>query len=127
MNITPHFHNVILEQIKEPFQYGINDCALFVDSIYRKAFGIDLANGIRGTYNSEYGAAKILITNGSWEGLFTSRNFKKLFNKNFVKRGDIVISDGCAGIWVGNNKSIFARGITRDLSKIDEVYSYNKS
>ena len=111
-----------MAQAQIPFEYGVNDCALFVDSIYRKAFGVDLAGTIRGSYSDKLGAAKVLIKEGGWDGILLSRGFVKPKNINFVNRGDIVISDGAAGVWVGE-KAIFAGNVFRPIDKIEVVYT----
>ena len=112
MNINATFHRAVGELAFKPFKYGENDCALFCNSVYKKAFGMDLAGDIVGTYSDEYHAARVFSKLGGWDGILLPKGFVKV-NRNLVRRGDIVISDAAAGIWLGNNKAIFAGGIFR--------------
>jgi cell wall-associated NlpC family hydrolase len=122
MNITAHFYNVVADESRKKFEWGVNDCALFVDSIYRQAFGIDLAGDIRGTYTDEYHASRTLVKLGHWDGILLPKGFIKI-DRRQVKRGDIVISNGAAGVWLGT-KAIFAGGATRPLGELDVAYTY---
>jgi hypothetical protein len=117
-------HNLqlaIQAEMVKPFQYGTNDCALFVANIYQRVFGVDLADGIRGTYNDEYHANRTLVKLGRWDGILLPKGFTKV-EKHLIKRGDIVIAEGAAGIYSGFGKCIFAGGVSRPLENIETIY-----
>ena len=123
MNITPHFSSVVSKYALLPFEYGTNDCALMVVAIYKEAFDLDITDGVTPDYNDKLGATKMYVRCGGWDGLLLKKGFEKLKNKNFVSRGDIVIAEGAAGIWIGNN-AMFAGGTFRQLSAVEVVYKY---
>jgi hypothetical protein len=123
MAITAKLHHVIAEELQKPFQYGVNDCALFVNTVYKRVYGMDLAGDVVGTYNDEYHAAKVLVKLGGFDGIMESKGFEKI-NKNFVKVGDIVISQKAAGIFVGNGKAVFAGGAYHTFDMIETVYTF---
>ena len=60
----------------KPLVYGENDCCLFVADAVLAMTGIDPAKAIRGTYNSEQGAAKIIARHGGLKGLIDSLGFE---------------------------------------------------
>lgn len=121
MNVTPEFYRIVSDEASKPFCYGSNDCSLFVDSIYRRAFGIDIAKDIRGSYNDKLGASKVLVREGGLSNILLQRGFIKLENKYRVGAGDIVMAEGAVGIWLGD-KAIFVGGVFRTIKKIEEVY-----
>ena len=43
-----------------PFEWGVNDCALFACDVIRDASGVDYAAPLRGRYKSARGAARVL-------------------------------------------------------------------
>lgn len=124
MNITPLFLSSVQKYSQQPFEWGKNDCALMVASIYREAYGIELAEGIVGTYSDEYHGMRKIVELGGWDKILTDRGFTKI-NSNFVQRADFVVAEGALGIWVGTY-AIFAGGITRTLDKIEATYKYIK-
>ena len=50
----------LAERWARPFEWGVNDCALFACDCVQACTGIDPAKGIRGTYSTEAGAAKVI-------------------------------------------------------------------
>lgn len=126
MNITPHFHNIVSEQLKTPFKYGENDCGLFVHSVYKKAFGIDLASDLVKTYSDELHAIGTILKLGGWDKILVNRGFSKLDNINLIQRGDVVVCENAVGIYVGNCKAVFAGNVERKFDKIESAYRYTK-
>lgn len=54
------------------FQWGVQDCCLFVADAVRELYGVDPAEGLRG-YRSERGAARIVRQLGGVAGIGASR------------------------------------------------------
>jgi len=50
-----------------PFQWGIHDCTLFAADAALAMTGTDLAASYRGTYDSEIGAARIIVAAGGFQ------------------------------------------------------------
>lgn len=121
MIINTKFFDVVASKQALPFVWGSNDCALFVAAIYLEMTGIDLGADVRGTYETEYDGMRKIISMGGWEAILTGRGFIKLPNKNFVKRGDVVVAENALGIWMGTH-AIFAGNIVRPMQSITEAY-----
>lgn len=64
---TRAFHDFLIERANNPFQWGVNDCALFAADAILAYTGVDIADEFRGKYNTEFGALKTIrqITLGS--------------------------------------------------------------
>lgn len=120
--MSPDFYSIIKEESTKPFEFGTNDCALFVNTVYKRAFGVDLAGDIPGTYNDEYHAKRTLAKLGGWDGILLPKGFRKTNNVS-IKRGDIVICDGAAGVYLGDCKAVFAGGVFRHKKEIETVYT----
>lgn len=125
MIINSKFHKAVEAKMTAPFVWGQNDCALMVADIYRDVTGVDLAEGIRGTYDSEYTATRKIIQLGGWENILLSRGFSRIENKNYVQRGDVVIAENALGIWIGKT-ALFAGGVSRDMDQLTAVYRNNQ-
>ena len=125
MIINSNFFNVIADKQTQPFAWGVNDCCLFVADIYGELYGIDFAEGIRGTYDNEYDGMRTIVELGGYDTILTDRDFYRLDNINFVSRGDVVIAENTLGIWVGD-KGLFAGNVTRKLSDITDAYRYKE-
>jgi len=123
MIINSKFHNAIAIRQNKPFVWGENDCALFVADIYLDVSGIDLAEGIRGLYNTKYDGVRLIVDLGGWDEILVLRGFEKI-NTNMVKRGDVVISENALGIWIGD-KGLFAGGAVKKLEDITDAYHHN--
>jgi len=67
------------------FQWGVNDCALWVAGLVHAATGTDIADDLRGTYSTWWECRQVLFKHGGLEGLAHKRlNF---LNKNETKNG----------------------------------------
>jgi hypothetical protein len=79
---------------EEPFVWGTHDCAIFAAACIYAQTGVDLVEDIRGTYDSQVGAAQILRDKA--EGTLL-RTLKAWLGDPvpvpFAKRGDIVMRD----------------------------------
>lgn len=82
----------------EPHAYGSNDCALFGANAVQAMTGNDLAAGIRGTYSTEMGAAKIITPYGGLFGFIDTKLPRD--ELAFCQRGDLVGIDGELGPFI---------------------------
>jgi cell wall-associated NlpC family hydrolase len=121
MQVGLRFFDVVMEESARPFQYGTNDCCTFCISVYKKAFGIELANP-KYNYSDRYHAARVMVKEGRLKGMLETRSFSKI-NKYHAKPGDVVVCEKALGIWVGT-KAVFAGGSYRTLDEVEEVYTY---
>ena len=120
VNITSTFFAVVDETAKLPFLYGKNDCAQFVATIYRNAFGIELIKNIP-AYGTKYTAYRTIVKLGGWEKLLIDRGFEKTSTPS---RGDVVVCENALGVWLGNNKAIFSGGVFRSMENITAAFKY---
>ncbi len=82
------------------FEWGKHDCCLFAADAVIAMTGVDLAEKYRGKYNSASGAKRF----GRVEALVVKSGLKKLDNKRFARRGDVVLIAGkrpLLGVCVG--------------------------
>jgi hypothetical protein len=59
---TRAYHTFLLERARVPFQWGVNDCALFAADGIRAIAGVDIAEDFRGKYDDEAGAFELIKT-----------------------------------------------------------------
>lgn len=89
-----------------PFQWGANDCCLFVADVAHAMTGNDPANTFRGKYKSELGAMKALKRQGfeTIDAVLTHA-FGNPISRLEVRRGDAVLFENAgrdiAGIMFG--------------------------
>lgn len=79
----------------QPFQWGVNDCCLFVCDWVQTLIGIDPAAdlGLRGTYTDALGAARVLQDLGSPEDIAVAAATKYGWVEvpvAYAQRGDVV-------------------------------------
>jgi hypothetical protein len=92
----------------EPFEWGKNDCALFVCDAIQAMTGSDLAADFRGKYTTELGAARRIktVTGGMTVedvAVFVTKanDMPELPSPLFAQRGDVVCFDGEFGVALG--------------------------
>lgn len=54
------------------FRWGEMDCCLFVADVLRDLHGKDFAEPWRGTYDTEFGARRLVVKHGGLDGLLSS-------------------------------------------------------
>jgi hypothetical protein len=87
---------------KEPFEWGVHDCALWAAAAVEAQTGKDFAAPFRGKYTSQKGAAVALRKYGAGTLEATMTKFlDEPIPVAFAKRGDIVMRDGNVGVCVG--------------------------
>lgn len=72
----------------EPFQWGVNDCALFAADCLLELTGVDHAAGFRG-YRTQKGAARRISRVG---GMSSFANGLAEKDVRFASRGDVVLA-----------------------------------
>jgi hypothetical protein len=94
------FHDLIKSRRQQPFQWGTNDCAVWVVDCIRVVTGVDLYGEFRGQYNDAKSAFMAIrrITGGKTVEdvavhCFDKAGIPELKHPNFAQRGDIVCFD----------------------------------
>jgi hypothetical protein len=108
----------IAERAEMPFQWGVNDCALFAAGAVQALTGEDFGKPWRGKYSTEAGAAKALKRRGFEDvaGPFTQA-LGDPFAAAFARRGDIVSDGTNLGVmWVGGALFAAEAGLVRALA-----------
>lgn len=112
LNNWPQKLNEFIEARRAtPFEWGKNDCSLFVADAIMAMTGIDVAKELRGKYSTEIGAYKIISEYGEIEDVVEALGCPiKLFKSSVatLARGDIalVVLEGnkrAIGINLGRN------------------------
>lgn len=83
----------------QPFEYGFQDCALFVCNCIREMTGEDPAAGFRNRYSDRKGALR-LLRNGGLEGIIEKIASEKQVPEIpplFARRGDVVLVETSEG------------------------------
>lgn len=92
----------------KPHLYGSVDCALFAAGAVLAMTGEDPAAHLRGTYETELGAAKAMRRNG-WETLSdVADHFLPEIEIREAKRGDILLCPGEAGEFLAVKMGAYA-------------------
>lgn len=104
-----------------PFAWGAHDCTLFAADAALAITGVDPAASYRGDYDSEIGAARIIVAAGGFRALVT-QNMGAEINPKMAQRGDWVLveQDGAEALAVCMGVSMVAAGqsglVTRPMS-----------
>jgi hypothetical protein len=70
---TRELHEFLLARSKQPFAWGVNDCALFAADAVLAMTGVDIADDFRGKYHDEAGAwALVRAVTGKGEDVSTA-------------------------------------------------------
>ncbi|EPK7283758.1 DUF6950 family protein [Citrobacter farmeri] len=92
---------VMKAAIERPFSWGKHDCCLFAADCTQAMCGDDYAADWRGTYDSETGAKKAILTGGGTLEKVISKYLDEVPVK-LAQRGDIAIVENggakCAGV-----------------------------
>jgi len=95
----------ILEKYRAlPFEWGTMDCCIFAANVVRDLTGVDVAEDLRGTYNTKFGAAKVILPYGDLQGLLVER-FGVPRPAVLARRGDFVLGpvpEPALGVCTGN-------------------------
>lgn len=82
----------IADRKEIPFEWGKNDCCLFVGDWVALATGEDVAADFRGKYSNEKGAFKLLFKQGlnDVKSIFKARLNPEI-NPYYARRGDLAL------------------------------------
>lgn len=112
MNLRALLHAEYQRQKTIPFVWGQSDCACTAADMIAPIIGRDVMAHLRGTYDSEIGAKRIMVANG-WPdmGAFAASLFTEV-PMGQVRTGDwvqFVNADGSDGIGVACGAQFLAR------------------
>ena len=105
-NWTVRLTDFVKSKKHVPFEWGVNDCCLFVADMALAITGVDPAATFRGKYESELGAMRALYNQGfdSVEAVLTHA-FGPTVSRLEVRRGDVVLFENggrdIAGVMFG--------------------------
>ena len=88
----------LLERRDMPFEWGKNDCCLFVADAVKAMYGYDYAANLRG-YRTRYGAARRLYKAGGLSTLIDS--ILSPTSPHLARRGDVVMFSAQQGDALG--------------------------
>jgi hypothetical protein len=88
----------LLERREIPFEWGKNDCCLFVADAVRELHNIDFAENFRG-YKTKFGAMRRLYAYGGLEKLVDSMLIT--INRFAAQRGDVILFPSTGGDALG--------------------------
>ncbi len=102
MGATLKLNNFIESQRRVPFEWGINDCALFVASAVEAVIDIDYAEQFRGRYATKIGSLRVLRDDG-YDDLeqFVTASVGEPCAKREIARGDICLFETPDGESIG--------------------------
>lgn len=101
-------HDFVEGRVDKPFEWGANDCALFVCDAVQAMTGEDMAADFRGQYTTQLGAAKasLALTGGATiedvaQYVTKQHDLDELTTVLLAQRGDVVLFDGAEGPALG--------------------------
>lgn len=83
------------------FEWGTLDCALFAADAVLAMTGHDIAAPFRGKYSTAAGSVRALKRYGAGELKSTFDTLLPPRPVGYVRRGDVVMSDGAVGVCMG--------------------------
>jgi hypothetical protein len=93
-NWPKHLQAFLDERRAMPFAWGSNDCCLFAADCIKVLTGLDLAEDLRGTYDSDLSAARVLKEFEGVEQIAVTRCAEHGFSEvpvSFAQRGDLLL------------------------------------
>lgn len=114
-----------------PFEWGKNDCALFVGGAVEAVTGEPFNASYAGSYSDEQGAAEVIAKGKGLFGIFTSHLGQAHTNPRLAGRGDVVLMrlpQLTAGVVDASGTKIAAVGpqgmVRLPLSRASFIWSY---
>lgn len=86
------------EKTREPFEYGTNDCALFVAGAVNAMTGFDPAEGFRGRYHTSAQAQRSLLSHGYEKVTEMARQFFREIHPSRAQIGDLAVAEDALGV-----------------------------
>ncbi len=106
-------HKVIADTEGKPFQYGVNDCALFGASIVNACLGFDPAETYRGRYKTKIGGIRAIRKSGYQDQI---DYVEKTFSQTpilFSREGDLGLVETEEGPAIVALLGSFAAGVSK--------------
>ncbi len=115
LNVRALIHAVVRRERKADFVWGATDCIMFCAAVALEIIGRDPIPHLRGRYDSEVGAKRIMVESG-WQTLgdVAASLFKEI-PVSSARAGDwafVVNADGTESLGVVVGAEIVARGQT---------------
>lgn len=115
-NKAPNFTEILINfhegRINTPFEWGTNDCGLYIADAVKAMTGEDIAYDFRGKYKTETGAKRQLakLYGGGLDKVMDAK--LERIEVPFVQRGDVVLFAGDLGPTLGIyfNGGVFSSG-----------------
>lgn len=93
---TERLGRALRERLSAPFEWGVNDCAIFAADCVLAQTGVDLANGLRGEYANQEEAEALLRDRG-WGDLAGLADAFLARRSDWARKGDVVLLKGQLG------------------------------
>lgn len=90
-------HALTRARLRTPYRWGVQDCALFAADAVFELTGEDLAAGLRGQYEDEEGAARVLDELGAASIEDLPGRWLAPIPPSMARRGDVASFDGPHG------------------------------
>ncbi len=90
---------------EKPFAWGMHDCVLFTADCIHSMTGTDPMADIRGSYDTEFGAARVLHEHGYrsiGDAITGHFHLEQRDTTSTAQRGDVLLYDGAVGICIGD-------------------------
>ena len=100
------FNELLEYKATQQFSWGVNDCCLFTADFIAAITGVDLAQGIRGSYHDALGAARFVKAMGGIDGIADA-----ILDFNGFKRTLPALSRRGDALLIEIKKSRFAFGV----------------
>lgn len=75
-----------------PFAWGVHDCAAFATAVSAELTGHDPVAALRGSYESAWGAERLMARYGGLSGLI-SHHYGEPVTIGYARRGDLVLAE----------------------------------
>jgi cell wall-associated NlpC family hydrolase len=83
---------VTVQAMGAPHAWGQNDCVTFVADAVRELTGVDLGDGLRGTYDSPLGALRVMHKLGANNVGDLAALYMPEVSPSQARRGDIILA-----------------------------------
>ncbi len=105
---TRAYHDFLIERASTPFEWGVNDCALFAADGIQAITGVDIAADFRGKYTDEAGAWQCIkdVTGGTTVAdaaayCTTQHSLTEWAHPLMAQRGDLVVFENGGALVAG--------------------------
>lgn len=94
--------SLVMKLLETPFEWGTNDCCTVAAGVVEACTGIDPMQDLRGSYDSEFSAGRVIVQHGGMEALLDERLGPRV-PLLMAQPGDIgLCDDGRLVFWGGS-------------------------